>query len=66
MKGAPTLDRITALEARVATLEGVIAGALDAMDLGEYGQVRRILVTGHDRPVMATTGVIAKDMPGVA
>lgn len=46
---------------RISDLEGAIAGALAAMDKGEWGQVRRILKTGRDAVPMSNTGVIAKD-----
>ena len=49
------------LHAEIARLQTVINGALTAMDEGRMGDVRRILKTGQDKPVIAQTGVIAKD-----
>lgn len=49
------------LEAEIARLEGVIASAVAAMNEGRHGDARRILQKGSDKPLIAETGVIAKD-----
>lgn len=49
------------VEAENGRLLGVMVDALAAMDRGEYGQARRILKTGKDKPVQAVTSVIARD-----
>jgi len=46
-------------EKRVAELEGIIANALAALDEGRRGDVRKILKTGNDRPMIAGSGVLA-------
>lgn len=46
-------------EKRCAELEIIIANALAALDEGRRGDVRKILKTGNDKPILAGTGVIA-------
>lgn len=58
-KRAPMKDEMTILQAENARLVGVIAGAIVAMDEGRYGDTRRILKTGADKPVMTQSGVLA-------
>ncbi len=53
-------DRLWELEAENARLLGIMAEALKAMDEGRMGDVRRILKTGKDKPVITHTGVAGK------
>lgn len=48
------------IEVENSRLVGVIATALKAMDEGRYGDTRRILKTGADKPVIPHTGVAGK------
>lgn len=59
------MKRQNLTEAENARLEGVIASALAAMDQGRYGDARRILRTGNDKPLLPETGVIAKGGAGL-
>lgn len=58
------MSQLTAISeaAKVGRLESVIADALAAMDEGRYGDARRILRTGKDKPLLVSTGVLTKGM----
>lgn len=51
---------LTAAEANISRLQSVIAGALEAMNNGRYGDARRILTKGTDEPLKPTTTVLTK------
>jgi len=55
-----TIHRIQILEIENGRLLGIIADALAAMNEGRMGDVRRILKTGNDAPVIPHSGVIGK------
>lgn len=56
----PVKQRIQHLEIENGRLLGIIADALAAMNEGRMGDVRRILKTGSDKPVIPHTGVVGK------
>jgi len=56
-----TILTVQDLEAENTRLLAIIVDALSAMDRGEYGATRTILRTGKDKPLMSTSGVIARD-----
>lgn len=54
-------SQLEAAQAEAAKLRQAITDALKAMDEGRYGDARRFLKSGQDKPLLTLTGVIAKD-----
>lgn len=49
------------LELEVARLQDILLKIGDALNEGRYGDIRKLVKTGSDKPVIPITGVIARN-----
>jgi hypothetical protein len=55
------MEIINITEQENVRLRGIIAKIGEALDDGRYGDIRKLVRTGSDKPVIPITGVIARN-----